>query len=122
MWRPRNATKGRSRSGDLTWPSQDGSSLIESLGRERHERVFAPGPGTLKTPAYFSAASLINDPRAEGFLPVPEAAKAMGTNEARVLELARRGYLQAETSAGRLYIRPAVVNALFEEEADGAPA
>jgi hypothetical protein len=96
-----------------------GESHLDRLRQERHRRIFEHTPSGLpsipKTPSGFRAEDFAGEAASEGFLSISDAASAMETTEARVIELARRGYLQAVARTGRLYIRPAIVNAVFVE-------
>lgn len=75
--------------------------LLERHERERHALIVRG------VPVRHASRSL-----AEGYLPVDEAAVAMGVSEAEVQELARRGVLTSTRAGGELLILPAIVSRL----------
>lgn len=87
-----------------------GESLLDRLERDRHERIAGMGGSTLlpPMPPGFRYEDVMGDGAAEGFVPLPEAARRMETSEARIVELVRLGALEAY---GRR-VRPAIVNVM----------
>lgn len=87
-----------------------------SLRLRRHEEqrhagiLLLDGPGAPRSslpPGWRAEDSL--RPQSRGFLPLPQAAEAMGATEDDVIDLARRGLLLAELRGMTLYVQPAIV-------------
>jgi hypothetical protein len=99
------------------------ASIFEPAQGLHAQRGLSGNYGLPPSPRGFRAEDFAGDPSADGFLPVPEAARAMGlhgdgvpgmTAEEKLLDLARRGLLEARTVGSSVYVRPAIVTRMGE--------
>jgi hypothetical protein len=88
----------------------EGGLLLDSLREDRHRYLFEETPGKLpENPPGFRAEDVLGIPSAEGFYPLPEAARMLGKTEEEVMEMARRFLLTVRVVGRTLYVRPAIV-------------
>jgi len=88
----------------------DFSRRLREHEDQRHASIFLEGPRAVRStlPPGWRAEDAL--PQTRGFLPLADAADAMGATEDEIIELASRGLLLAELRGTTLYVQPAIVS------------
>jgi hypothetical protein len=105
-------------------PSRRFEGELRRHEQERHARIREEIRSPVRPhPPGFRAEDCTGGARAEGFLPMKEAAAVMGlvdeetrTAREQLLDLVRGGLLEARAEGGTVYVRPAIVTVTGAKE------
>jgi hypothetical protein len=84
---------------------------LDQAANERHQRIVlaGPTPTASRMPSGYRAEDVMEG-RADGFLPLSQAAKQMGMPEIELLDLVAQGVLESRDGSLYLHVRPAIVS------------